>query len=191
MGNIVATRNERLVDSRRTELSSTDMDPSLVEYLDRRFDESREELREFRLETSERFDEMREETSKRFDESRVETSKLFDEFREETSKRFDESRAETSKLFDEFREETSKGFDELRVETSTTFHDLKTEIGQLHVLLEDHGNRLRIVAEGVASNDQKITRLRSEMNGQFEDLKGLLYPSIQNLDRRVTDLEAQ
>jgi DNA anti-recombination protein RmuC len=123
------------------------MDPSLIEYLDRRFDETRQELLKFRLETSERFEEMREETSTRFEE--------------------------------------------MREETSTRFDDLKTEIRHLHVLLEDHGSRLQAVAEGVASNDQKITRLRSEMNGQFEDLKGVLYPSIQGLGRRVTDLEAR
>ena len=141
------------------------MEPDLIEYLDRRFDESREELREFRLETS-----------KHFDESREDLQKL----RLETSKRFDESRAETSKLFDDSR-----------VDTSTTFEELRTEIRLTHVLLEDQSSRLQTVAEGVASNDQKITRLRTEMNGQFEDLKGLLYPSIQDLGRRVTDLEAR
>ena len=141
------------------------MEPDLIEYLDRRFDESREELREFRLETS-----------KHFDESREDLQKL----RLETSKRFDESRAETSKLLDDSR-----------VDTSTTFEELRTEIRLTHVLLEDQSSRLQTVAEGVASNDQKITRLGTEMNGQFEDLKGLLYPSIQDLGRRVTDLEAR
>ena len=53
------------------------MDPSLIEYLDRRFAETRQELRELRLETSERFEEMREETSRRFEEMRGETSAGF------------------------------------------------------------------------------------------------------------------
>lgn len=159
------------------------MDPSLIEYLDRRFAEARQELREFRLETSERFEEMRDETSRQFEES----SRKFGEMRGETSRKFEE----TSRQFEEMRGKTSTQFEEMRAETSTGFGELKTEIRHLHVLLEDHGSRLQAVAEGVSSNDQKITRLRSEMNEQFEDLKGVLYPSIQSLGRRVTDLEAR
>ncbi len=143
------------------------MDPSLVEYLDRRFEENREELREFRLEISRRFDENREELH----ELRLDTSKRFDE----TSTRFDE----TSKRFDHLESELGQ----VRV--------LATEIRHLHVLVQEQKTGLQTVAEGVASNDQKITRLRTEMNGQFEDLKSVIYPSIRALDRRVTDLEAR
>ena len=146
------------------------MDPSLVEYLDRRFEENREELREFRLEISRRFDGNRGElqelgldTSRRFDENREELQEL----RLDTSKRFDE----TSTRFDE----TSQRFDHLESELGQV-RVLATEIRHLHVLVEEQKTGLQTVTEGVASNDQKITRLRTEMNGQFEDLKGLLYP---------------
>ena len=71
------------------------------------------------------------------------------------------------------------------------FDGIEKELRQIHVVVEDQRSTIEMVAEGVLSNDQKISLLRSEMKEQFQDLKAVLYPSIRALERRATGHDAR
>ncbi len=51
---------------------------------------------------------------------------------------------------------------------------IEEELRQVHVIVEDQNAAIQTVAEGVASNDEKISRLRSEMKDEFEEVRSVL-----------------
>jgi len=52
---------------------------------------------------------------------------------------------------------------------------IEEELRQVHVVVEDQRATIQTVAEGVASNDEKITRLRAEMKEEFEEVRSVLH----------------
>jgi len=148
------------------------VDQELIEYLDRRFNELRTDLRqelggELRRELSGFREEFR-------DELRQELSGFREEFRGEL-------RQELSGLREEFRgelrQELSGLREELRVDIAASAVETRRHFD---VVAEQLMDKIQLVGEGVIGVDQKVDRLAAEMRTEF-----------QNVDRRFLHLEAR
>jgi chromosome segregation ATPase len=66
---------------------------------------------------------------------------------------------------------------------------LEGEIRLNGVQIEDLRDQIRLVAEGVASVDQKLDAFRVEVAKEFDEVRAMNRASYERLDRRVTNLE--
>ena len=59
------------------------------------------------------------------------------------------------------------------------------------VVTEQLRTEIRVVAEGVAHNTEKIEVVRQEVRSDIAEVKSLVKASHTDLDRRVSSLEAE
>ena len=57
------------------------------------------------------------------------------------------------------------------------------------VVAEGLRGQMQLLAEGVATLDQKLNRFREEVAGEFQEMKSMIRFSYAELDRRITTLE--
>lgn len=96
--------------------------------------------------------------------------------------RFRESSQQTASLREElasFREETSRRFE--RVEE---------EIRHTRVEVEGLRGEVRLLAEGIASVDERLASFRRQITGDIGDVRALIRPSYSALADRLQLLES-
>lgn len=97
-------------------------------------------------------------------------------------RRFDE----TGQQIQALRDETAERFKEV----DQRFERLESEVHEAWVVIEDLPGRIKLVAEGVANNNERLDRHAEEVSRRFDDLESLLHQSYEDLDSRVRKLEA-
>jgi archaellum component FlaC len=136
------------------------MDPEIVEYFDRRFDEAERRSRE-------RFDEVERRGQERFDAAERRNQERF----AAVNQRFDES------------ERRFEHVDRQIVE-------VKDSVRHTNVVLEDLRSKVEIVAEGVMAVQERQDRDREELRGEIREVRTFVEVSYGALDRRLKVLEA-
>jgi hypothetical protein len=58
------------------------------------------------------------------------------------------------------------------------------------VVAEGLRGQMLLLAEGVATLDEKLNRFREEVAGEFKEMKGMVRISYAELDRRIQGLES-
>ena len=66
----------------------------------------------------------------------------------------------------------------------------EAEIRGAWVVLEDLRGQIKLVAEGVTNNNERLERHSEEVSRRFDDLESLVHRSYDDLDERVSRLEA-
>jgi len=93
----------------------------------------------------------------------------------------------------ELRAEARGDIRGLRGEMNELREESRDGIRQTHVLIEQARDEIRTVAEGVASNTERIERLREEGHRERQEIRNELLSHLrsshQGLDRRVSRLE--
>ncbi|MEW6618076.1 MAG: hypothetical protein AB1422_01775 [bacterium] len=145
---ILLKRDEQLRGSLYAILSetfATKVDLKLIiEQMNKRFEEQREETNRRFEEINRRFEEHREETNKRFEAM----ERRFEEHREETNKRFEE----INRRFEEHREETNKRFEQIdkRFEQiDKRFEQIDRRFDVMDRKLEDQSDWVGVVVGGL------------------------------------------
>jgi hypothetical protein len=146
------------------------MDQELIAYLDQRFRESNEQLASLREEMAQQTSSLREEMAQQTASVREEMTGL----REETIQR-------TASL----REEMTS----FRVETLRRFDRTDEAIRHLHVEVEGVRGEVRLLAEGIASVEEKMSSFRRQVAGDIEGVRDLVRPAYSSLDDRLRLLE--
>lgn len=109
----------------------------------------------------------------------------------------DESRAEARERFDRLEGEVRQNGQRLdRVEggvreNGQRLDRLEGEVRHAHVRIESLDGAVRLVAEGVASVDDKLERFRTEVGHEFEGVRAEIRLSYGKLDQRITALEGR
>lgn len=91
-------------------------------------------------------------------------------------------RAENAAMRAEMRAENAA----TRAENATMHADTRR---YFDVVAEDLRHKLGLVAEGVATNTERIDRLEATMKEEFADVRAMIKFSHHELDRRVRALE--
>ncbi len=69
----------------------------------------------------------------------------------------------------------------------------KTEIDEIkrhfNVVAESLENKIRFIAEGVTTVEDKLERFRQEVKDEFNETKSMIKISFSELDRRITTIE--
>lgn len=81
--------------------------------------------------------------------------------------------------------------DDSRTENRQRFDRLEGGVRHAHVRIESLDGAVRLVAEGVASVDDKLDRFRVEVGHEFEDVRAEIRLSYGKLDQRITALEGR
>jgi|CXWL01.1.fsa_nt_gi hypothetical protein len=145
------------------------MDPALIELVERVVSDNR------RL-----FDEKTAEIIGHVDQTAAETRRHVDQTAAETRRHVEETAAETRRQVEETAAETRRQVEETAAETRRHFE----------VSTESLRSEIRLVAEGVSANTERIDVLRAEMKADSAETRSLLRLSYSQLDRRLTDLES-
>ena len=58
------------------------------------------------------------------------------------------------------------------------------------VVAEGLRGQMQLLAEGVATLDEKLNRFREEVAGEFKEMKSMVRISYAELDRRIQELES-
>jgi predicted nucleic acid-binding Zn-ribbon protein len=148
------------------------MDQDLKEYLDQRFSSIDRRLEE----TGQQIQDLRGETSDRFQE----TGQQIQALRGETSDRF----GETGQQIQALREETNQRFGQLE-------DRLETEVRGVHIAVEGLRGEIRLVADGVANANERLDRYQDKVSQELADIKTFNQLSYKDLRRSQTDLEAR
>lgn len=99
------------------------------------------------------------------------------------AERIDDSRTENLQRFDRLEGEVRQNGQRLdRVEG---------EVRHAHVRIESLDGAVRLVAEGVASVDDKLDRFRIEVGHEFEGVRAEIRLSYGKLDQRITAVEGR
>jgi len=85
----------------------------------------------------------------------------------------------------------AESIDESRAEARERFDRLEGEVRHAHVRIESLNGAVRLVAEGVASEDDKLERFRTEVGHEFEGVRAEIRLSQGKLDQRITALEGR
>ena len=90
-------------------------------------------------------------------------------------------------------EQISGEFEQIKRRVDAVEARLSDEIHKTRVLLEDARDEVRVVAEGVVNNGERIDRLAADSQRERKDIRdellGHLRTTHQGFDRRVTRLE--
>jgi hypothetical protein len=107
-----------------------------------------------------------------------ESSEQIAGLREETAQQIAGLREETAQQIASFREETLRHFD-------------RTEEAIRHTRVEVEGLRgeVRLLAEGIASVEEKMASFRRQVSGDIDNVRTLVRPSYSLLDDRLRLLE--
>ncbi len=112
------------------------------------------------------------------------------ELREHTDKGLRELREHTGEGLRELREQTGQDLRSLREEVCTWIDDTRRHF---EILVEDVRGDVRLVAEGVATVNERLdrveARLEDKMDKGFAETHALIRFSYRDLDRRVSTLE--
>jgi uncharacterized protein YoxC len=85
--------------------------------------------------------------------------------------------------------ETRERFEKVEARIESLREESQEGIRHTHVLLEDVQGNVRLVAEGVASVDERMGRLESDLNRKLEELWNLVVVPVRGFGERVTRLE--
>lgn len=140
------------------------MDQELIAYLDERFREISQQLAGVREENSQQIASLREETGQQIASFREETGQQIAGLREEMTS---------------FREESSRRFEQV-----------DEEIRHTRVEVEGLRGEVRLLAEGIASVEERLASFRRQVTGDIEDVRVLIRPSYSALDDRLKSLES-
>jgi DNA repair exonuclease SbcCD ATPase subunit len=86
--------------------------------------------------------------------------------------------------------ETGQQIQAFQEETTQRFERLETEVRAAWISIEDLRDQVKLVAEGVANNNERLDRHAEATSRRFDDLESLLHQSYEDLDSRVRKLEA-
>lgn len=98
----------------------------------------------------------------------------------------DELRGHTDQVAAGLRGHTDQAAGQLRAEIRETAAESRRHLG---VMVERLEARDELLAEGIASIDEKVDRLRGDMNAEFAETRSMIKLSYRELDRRITTLE--
>ena len=99
------------------------------------------------------------------------------------------TKKEFLELLDEFSE---KSLEPKFSRMDTQFGEFKEDIiHQFHVISEDVISKVKLVAKGVASLNEKLDRHIDEDKREHRDILAAIKFSYAELDRRITTLEAE
>jgi len=86
--------------------------------------------------------------------------------------------------------ETGQQIQALQEGTTQRFDRLETEVRGAWISIEDLRGQVKLVAEGVANNNERLDRHAEEVSRKLDDLESLIHQSYEDLDSRVRKLEA-
>jgi len=75
-------------------------------------------------------------------------------------------------------------------EMDKRFDALEADVRKTWISIEDVRGQVRLVAEGVASNNEQLNQHRVEVARRFDELEALTHNAYVDLDERVRRLEA-
>jgi predicted RNase H-like nuclease (RuvC/YqgF family) len=96
-------------------------------------------------------------------------------------KKFDQADQRFEAIDRRFEEVATKG--EVRAQQAETRR-------HFDVVAEGLRGQMQLLAEGVATLDQKLNRFREEVAGEFQEMKSMIRFSYAELDRRIQELES-
>ncbi len=149
------------------------MDQDLLAYLDQRFSS-----------IDRRFSSI--------DQRLDETTRELQAFREETTAQFNRIDERFGKVdqrldgMDQRFDRMDQRFDRM----DQRFDILETDVRKTWVSIEDVRGQVRLVAEGVANNNEQLGLHRVEVARRFDELEALTHNAYADLDERVHRLEA-
>jgi chromosome segregation ATPase len=146
------------------------MDQELIAYLDRRFDETSQQISTLREEVRGEMRTLREEMHGEMRTLREEMHTEIGTLREEMHTEIGTLREETHQRFEQVDSRLDKG-------EETARHTL--------VLLEDLQSDVHLLAEGVVGLSQRLDRVRHDDDFLFNKLRGWFEPYFRHIDGRV------
>ena len=102
--------------------------------------------------------------------------------------------SDLAESIDESRAEARERFDRVEGgvrENGQRLDRVEGEVRHAHVRIESLDGAVRLVAEGVASVDEKLERFRTEVGHEFEGVRAEIRLSYGKLDQRITALEGR
>src|SRR5436305_1690101 len=137
------------------------MDQDLLKYLDQRFSAIDQRFNE----VNRRFDKIDE----RFEGVDQRFSEVDQRF-QETGQQIQVVREGTAQQIQALREENAGNFREV----DQRFDRLETEVRGAWISIEDLRGQVKLVAEGVSNNSERLDRHAEEVSRRFDDLESLL-----------------
>lgn len=96
---------------------------------------------------------------------------------------------ESSEQIASLREETAQQIGSLREETLRRFDRTEEAIRHTRVEVEGLRGEVRLLAEGIASVEEKMGSFRRQVSGDIDTVRSLVRPSYSSLDDRLRLLE--
>lgn len=104
----------------------------------------------------------------------------------------DETVSQFSRIDERFGrvDQRLEGMDQRFEGMDQRFDTLETDVRKTWVSIEDVRGQVRLIAEGVASNNEQLGLHRVEVSRRFDELESLTHNAYVNLEERVRRLEA-